>query len=107
MFMKIRSNSKHLTMEFFTEEELKEKCEKMLLLSRGINEIIYDINLRNELISKYGEEGELVIIIPEEVSVDSYSVDLGKEKLELVELREDSSKFIKYTTIKEEEDSYD
>jgi len=103
MIIKIIKDSDYITMIDTSKELVMEDCDNMLLLDRGINEIMYNLLLRNSIIEKYGINDEINIIIPNKITDTEYIVSLDKREIQLNELREEHSKYMKYSTINEGE----
>lgn len=101
MIIKIRKDSDYITMVDTSEELFMEECDNMLLLDRGINEIMYNLPLRNSIIEKYGINDKINIIIPNKVIDTEYVINSDKREIQLNELREEHSKYMKYSTINE------
>ena len=48
MFVKIKKKSEHIVLVSLTKEEFEERYKEMLLLERGINEIMHRPEVRDE-----------------------------------------------------------
>lgn len=64
MILKISNNGERI--EFYHEDVTKHTTfDNVLLIGKGIREIVDDVHVRRELISKFGENGIVYLLSPE------------------------------------------
>lgn len=71
MVLKIKKPEYEPELVNITEDELKE-LKNALLLTQGINELIYSLNVRKQLVDRYGKDDFVLVIIPDEVLPEGY-----------------------------------